>query len=116
MSHLSISIEHICIVRRCVRQQECSGEQDTVLDLKSLHRLQRQKKNKKQKNKHLQHRGPCLDEARLGSMAVGEGGALTWLWGCGLGVEGLFQGSFHQEVVPSKHLKKLLTRKRSAKR
>lgn len=74
------------------------------------------KKNKKQKNKHLQHRGPCLDEARLGSMAVGEWGALTWLWGCGLGVEGLFQGSFHQEVVPSKHLKKLLTRKRSAKR
>ena len=43
-------------------------------------------------------------------------GTLTCLWGCGLGMGGLFQGSVHQEVVPSKHLKKLLTRKRSAKR
>lgn len=44
VSHLSVSIEHICIVRHCVRYQERNGEQDTVLDLNSLHRLQRKKK------------------------------------------------------------------------
>ena len=70
VSHLSISIEHIWIVRRCVRHQECSGEQDTVLDLKSLHRLQRQKKKQQQKTSTYNTEVPALMRTGLGA----------WLW------------------------------------
>lgn len=66
----SIGVEHIFIVRHCVRHQEYNGEQDTVLDLKSLHRLGRQTN----KQALTTQGDPCFDKGRLGNMAVwGEG-------------------------------------------
>lgn len=71
VSHLSIGIEHICIVRHCVRYQECNGEQDTVHDLNSLHRLQREKK--KNSTSTYNTEVPALMSTGLGA----------WLWGRG---------------------------------
>lgn len=91
------SVLNICIVRRCVRHQECSGEQDTVLDLKSLHRLQRQKKTSTYNTEV-----PALMRPGLGAWPWGRGehwpgfGDVDWGWGgCSreVSIRKLFQAS-----------------------
>lgn len=70
VSHLSVGIEHICIV-----QTLCWGTRNVMVSkTQSLTwTVYTGCRGKKNKQALTAHRGPCLDEHRLGSMAVGRG-------------------------------------------